>query len=249
MTRRRFFAPVNAFSSGRQTVTLLSDEARYLRDVLRLHVGDEVSVFDGEGREFQCTIAESTRSSAELNVISEIVPAKPESHLHLTLAVALLKGDKFDLVVQKVTELGGARIVPVITDRSDVRLEPGQDLTKRVERWQRIALEAAKQSGRALVPEVSEPVSFADCVSNATEPLRIIFSERDGGSLEPALQDCRASEVVVLVGSEGGWTDRELESARDAGWKIVTLGGRTLRAETAAIVVVALLQNHFGDLR
>src|SRR6266853_5123638 len=120
MSRRRFHAPVEAFSADR--VTLGADEARHLRDVLRLGPGDEIYIFDGEGREFQCVIKESRRDRASLSVVKEVSPAKPESPLDLRLAIALLKGEKFDLVVQKTTELGVMSIQPVVTERADVRL-------------------------------------------------------------------------------------------------------------------------------
>ncbi|HEV7796716.1 MAG TPA: 16S rRNA (uracil(1498)-N(3))-methyltransferase [Pyrinomonadaceae bacterium] len=253
MTRRRFYAPPSAFNSTADAVTLASDEARHLRDVLRLKVGDEVYVFDGEGKEFHCAVVESRRDSAQLKVISEVLPARPKSPLELTLAVALLKGEKFDLVVQKATELGVTRIVPVVTRLADIRLRDDSDARKRVARWQRIALEAAKQSGRAVVPEIVEPVSFEfllETFSREPELSCLMFSERDGQSLKEATEKLPAnvSRLTALVGSEGGWTDEELEAARHAGWTIVTLGGRTLRAETAAIAVAVLLQHLAGDL-
>src|SRR5687768_14388916 len=113
MTRRRFYAPPSAFNSKLDSVNLESHEARHLREVLRLKTGDEVYVFDGEGKEFHCRIEESRRDTARLKVISEATPARAESPVELTLAVALLKGEKFDLVVQKATELGVTRVVPV----------------------------------------------------------------------------------------------------------------------------------------
>jgi len=250
MTRRRFFAPPGAFT--RDNIHLESDEARYLREVLRLKAGDHVFVFNGEGKEFKCTIEEARRDSSLLKVVSEIEPARPESPLKLTLAVALLKGEKFDLVVQKVTELGVTHIMPVTTKLADIRLRDQSDAKKRVTRWQRIALEAAKQSGRAVVPDVGEPASFAGCVSNASpSSVRLMFSERDGGSLLQAVESQAkpVEAVTALLGSEGGWTDEELNAAREAGWEIITLGGRTLRAETAAIAVAALVQHLFGDLK
>ncbi|MDQ5845667.1 MAG: 16S rRNA (uracil(1498)-N(3))-methyltransferase [Acidobacteriota bacterium] len=253
MTRRRFFAPPSAFNSHQHAVVLAAEEARYLREILRLKIGDEVYVFNGEGKEFQCTVEESRRESARLNLVTEVAPARPESPLELTLAVALLKGDKFDLVVQKVTELGVTRIVPVTTKLADVRLRDTSDAAKRGSRWQRIALEAAKQSGRAVVPVVAEPVAFESFVQTAAADSSacLMFSERDGESLTQAREKLPAnvSSITALVGSEGGWTDPELLAARDAGWLLVTLGGRTLRAETAGIAVIALLQHLFGDLR
>jgi len=260
MTRRRFYAPPGAFNSSLDGVTLPPDEARYLRDVLRLNVGNEVYVFNGEGKEFHCQVEESRRDSARLKVIGEVDPARPESPLQLTLAVALLKGEKFDLVVQKATELGVTRVVPVATRLADIRLRDASDATKRVARWQRIALEAAKQSGRAVMPEISSPVTFASLLQENVEKsqraiaeselYRLMFSERDGQSLTEAKAALPAnpSRLTALVGSEGGWTNEELAAARQAGWTIVTLGGRTLRAETAAITVTTLLQHLFGDL-
>jgi len=253
MTRRRFYAPPGAFNANFDSVTLESDEARHLRDVLRLKAGDEVYVFNGEGKEFHCLVEESRRDNAHLKIIGEVHPARPESRLQLTLAVALLKGEKFDLVVQKATELGVTRLVPVVTKLADIRLRDASDAAKRVARWQRIALEAAKQSGRAVVPEISGPVSFESLIQDTTangELNCLMFSERDGESIVAAREKLPAnlSLLTALVGSEGGWTNEELAAVRQAGWTIVTLGGRTLRAETAAIAVVVLLQHIAGDL-
>lgn len=252
MTRRRFYAPPGAFNSNLENVTLAADEARHLRDVLRLKTGDEVYVFDGVGKEFHCRVEESRRDTAQLKVIAEVAPARPESPLQLTLAVALLKGEKFDLVVQKATELGVMRVVPVVTKLADIRLRDGADAGKRVARWQRIALEAAKQSGRAVVPEIVAPVSFGSLIETFSQEQGVsglMFSERDGESIVAAKGEfSNVSLLTALVGSEGGWTDEELAAARQAGWTIVTLGGRTLRAETAAIAVAVLLQHIAGDL-
>jgi 16S rRNA (uracil1498-N3)-methyltransferase len=131
-------------------------------------------------------------------------------------------------------------------------LRDESDAAKRVARWQRIALEAAKQSGRAVVPEVNIPVSLSSLVETVASDgamLRLMFSERGGQSLSEG-QDLPAKvlSMTALIGSEGGWANEELEAAGDAGWRIVTLGGRTLRAETAAITVAALLQHLYGDL-
>ena len=239
MSRRRFFAPPSAFNFTKRTVTLAVEEARHLREVLRLKPGDEVSVFDGAGKEFRARVVQARRELAELELDEEIATARPESQLKITLAVALLKGEKFDLVVQKATELGVNKILPLITRYADIKLRDESDASKRVTRWQRIALEAAKQCGRTVVPEVSLPVTFgatlkSDCV---------LFSERGGQKLRPI-----ENPITAIIGSEGGWSDEELDQARAAGTQIVTLGGRILRAETAAIVAAALLQHRFGDL-
>ena len=240
MTRRRFFAPPSAFDFTKRTITLTADEARHLREVLRLKPGDGVSVFDGAGKEFRARVAQARRDFAELDLDEEIQPARPESPLQITLAVALLKGEKFDLVVQKATELGVTKIVPLMTRFADIKLRDESDASKRVARWQRIALEAAKQSGRAVVPDVTLPVSLALLLDGSC----ILFSEKGGHGLTEV-----PNPITAIIGSEGGWSDEELDEARAAGAHIVTLGGRILRAETAAIAFTALLQHRFGDLK
>jgi len=141
MTRRRFYAPPIAFSHDGQSATLSADETRHLRDVLRLRVGDEAYVFDGEGREFRGSVSNTDRSSSVLRISEEVQPLSRESPLNLTLAVALLKGEKFDVVVQKATELGAGCVVPLITSRADVRIHNPEDAQKKQARWQRIVVE------------------------------------------------------------------------------------------------------------
>jgi 16S rRNA (uracil1498-N3)-methyltransferase len=272
---RRFYAPPDAFTDDGSRVALTREESRHLTDVLRLAAGEEVRVFDGEGREFLCVVgADAARGarSATLEVRARVEPPCAESPLDLTLAVALLKGEKFDLVVQKTTELGVARIIPVETGRTDVKLsrgardkeERGDDgASKRVARWRRIAVEAAKQSGRARVPEIDVPRSLTEMLSRDSSSAsqgstfgtdaaarRLIFAERGGrGMVETfAAWGAKPTRVVALVGPEGGWEDVEIACAVAAGWQVVTLGGRILRAETAGIVVAALLQHLCGDL-
>ena len=243
MSRRRFFAPPSAFNFGKRIVTLTADEARHLREVLRLKAGDEVQVFDGAGREFQAVVSQARREFAELELRDEIEPPKPESPLQLTLAVALLKGEKFDLVVQKGTELGVDKFIPLVTRYADIHLRDEGDAKKRVTRWQRIALEAAKQCGRSVVPEVTAPAQFAFVIG---EDRCLMFSERGGQALDT---DIKADNLTAIIGSEGGWSDDELDQARAAGVPILTLGGRILRAETAAIAAAVLLQHLYGDLK
>jgi 16S rRNA (uracil1498-N3)-methyltransferase len=250
MSRRRFYAPVTDFARDPRTLTLSADEARHLREVLRLKPGDEFYVFDGVGREVACAVREVGRDHTLLEILREVDPARAESPFKLTLGLALLKGDKFDLVVQKATELGVCAIVPVVTRLSDIKLRNDTDAEKRVMRWQRIALEAAKQSGRAVVPLVFSPEGFDEFLKRDDQQ-RMVFSERGGQPLialtreQPAL----VSAATILVGPEGGLSDEEVSGAQESGWRLITLGGRVLRAETAAITVTALLQHIYGDLK
>ena len=240
---RRFYAPPENFNG--QSVQLSLDETRHLRDVLRLHKGDEVRVFDGEGREFRCTIEMIGKQAADLALIDEVAPSSPESPLELTLAAGLLKGEKLDLVIQKSVELGVSRLQPLFTKRCDVKANIKDSKT---DRWRKIALEASKQTGRAKLMTIETPIEFTNFlegfdVSNSGES-RILFSERDGKSFSEVKEN---KKITAIVGPEGGWEDSELEAARNRGFTLVTLGGRVLRAETAAISIAAILQHRFGD--
>ena len=252
MTRRRFYAPIEAFSRDARSATLNADETRHLREVLRLKVGDEVYVFDGRGHEFRGQVQAIEKNSTLLTSVTAAEPASPESPLNLTLAVALLKGEKFDLVVQKATELGVASVVPVISTRADMRIRSDEEAEHKTIRWRRIALEATKQCGRARLMKMEAPITFAELMNHqqGSNEIHLMFAERDGTSFATAMDgvEQRSDTMIALVGSEGGWSDEEIIQARESGWKIVTLGGRTLRAETAAIITAALLQLRFGDL-
>src|SRR5207244_11236860 len=145
---------------------------------------------DGAGREVRCGLRVFLPGGAALDVLAEVEPARPESPLDLTLAIALLKHEKFDLVIQKTTELGVNRIIPLQSERADVRLRDSREAAKRLTRWRRIALEAAKQSGRARVPEISTPADFTLLLSGfvaekeiVAKEVRMMFSEREGRSL------------------------------------------------------------------
>src|SRR5262245_56294372 len=215
MTLRRFYAPKIAFTSDGKTVALGADEARHAHDVLRLEAGDEIFVFDGEGDEYRCVIAELTSQSATLNLVEQVSPASPESPLDLTLAVALLKGEKFDLVVQKATELGVTRLMPLITARADVRIREPGDARKKADRWARIAFESAKQCGRAQLMLVDPSMNLDEFFRSISDvQLKLTYTARDGGSQAYALKtDLKTARVVAMVGSEGGWTDDELKQA------------------------------------
>lgn len=245
---RRFFAQPESFNGNE--VELNADESRHLRDVLRLRAGESVRVFDGKGNEFLCVVQTFERRTEHIKLIlqEQTEPPALESGLDLTLAAALLKNEKFDLVVQKAVELGANKIVPLETTRADVRLSDARDTLKKVERWRRIALEAAKQSGRAVTPQIEPPTAFEQFLANLNQKqTNVFFAERGGENLSRhTFGDIAAA--TIIVGAEGGWETAETEAARAHGCRIVTLGGRILRAETAAIVAIALIQHLFGDL-
>ncbi|MBK6587536.1 MAG: 16S rRNA (uracil(1498)-N(3))-methyltransferase [Acidobacteria bacterium] len=239
LAMRRFYSRPENFND--RIITLDTDETRHLRDVLRLKTGDEVSVFDGTGHEYKCSITAIGKKDSELALIEEITPASPESPFEITLASTVLNGEKYDLIIQKSVELGVAKLIPVQTIRGDVKTK---DADKRLDRWRRIAMEATKQCGRARLMEIAEPTAVEKLIAETTESV-VMFSERDGTdftAIKPG------KKITALIGPKGGWDDSELELARASGISVVTLGGRILRAETAAISLTTILQHRFGDL-
>ena len=239
MTLRRFYAPRKNFKN--QTVTLDFEQTRHLRDVLRLRTLEKVQIFDGEGNEFSCEVETIGKKETLLKIIKEVSPTAPESGLDLTLAVALLKGEKFDLVVQKAVELGVTKIIPLNTKRADVKFAGAE---KKLERWRKIIVDATKQCGRAKLMKIDAPLDFEKFLEIA-DGARVLFAERNG---EGFSQIKTNQKMIAVIGSEGGWDETEIESARKNDFQIVTLNGRILRAETAAISIAAILQHRFGDL-
>ncbi len=235
---RRFYAPIESFD--KQNVTLSLEETRHLRDVLRLREGAEIHIFNGTGKEFLCAVEKISKRETELKIIEEISPTAPESSLDLTLAAALLKGEKFDLVIQKAVELGVKKFVPLNTVRADVKIKDG---AKKVERWRKIIIDASKQCGRAALMQIDAPVDFEKFISSA-KGAKILFAEKGGANFSHITT---YEKITAIVGAEGGWEDSEIEAAREKNFHIITFGGRILRAETAAISVAAVLQNRFGD--
>jgi 16S rRNA (uracil1498-N3)-methyltransferase len=227
-------------------VTIKGESARYLLSVLRVRKGSEIVLFDSGGRRFRAEVLKRTGNTVHVGIRGSLDPL-PEPRTGVILLQGLLKGRKMDLVVQKATELWVREIVPVITERSQVRE------TRKLERWRKIALEASRQCGRAALPAVREPIGlieFLDSLGPGAEGRErrgYIFCEEGGEELGrdiPVLED----EVVAAVGPEGGFTDEEVWKARGKGLKPVTLGGPTLRAETAAISAVTLIQYLLGNM-
>lgn len=238
MSRRRVFVPPERIWGGRAD---LGAEARhYLGEVLRLGPGDAVEVFDGAGGAWDGTLGPELATVA-LGARRE--GAAPGAAVMLLLALA--KGEKVDLVVQKATELGAARIATFEAARSVVRLDPEKG-EERARRWRRIAEEAARQCGRADVPEVPAPVPLAAALAALPPGFARVLFHPEGGA--PLATLPRAPGFAAVIGPEGGLTPDELAACEAAGARRVALGPRVLRAETAALAAVALLQHRFGDL-
>jgi 16S rRNA (uracil1498-N3)-methyltransferase len=238
---RRFYAPPESFVDG--TVTLDSDETRHLRDVLRLHEADDIAVFDGAGNEFSARLQSISKTGAVANILEQLKPSAPESPILVTLASVAIPGDKYDLIIQKAVELGVSNFVPLSAIRSEVKIK---DLPKKLTRWRRIALDATKQCGRATLMTIHEPREVTELLQEAPGGSELLFfSERDGSRL-PDLQHPKS--ITVVIGPKGGWDGTEIQTAKQNNFSVVTLGGRIMRAETAAIALTAILQHRYGDI-
>ena len=244
-------------------ITLSGEKARYLISVLRCSAGDELQVFDGEGSLYKSKITGIEKKKVIIDLLEQI-SLNAESPLNLTLVQGILKGEKMDVVIQKATELGVKEIIPAITERSQIRH------TRKVDRWRKIAEEASKQSGRTIISVVHEPIEFNSLFTvHHSLPIRgFIFWEEGGMPLKEAIEkitihDARytmqdkenpescimnPASLYLLIGPEGGFSKEEVNLAVSKGLITVSLGKRILRAETAAISAVALIQFLLGDI-
>ncbi|MDA8174088.1 MAG: 16S rRNA (uracil(1498)-N(3))-methyltransferase [Nitrospiraceae bacterium] len=221
-------------------IELTGEDFNYLKNVLRVNAGNRISLFDGKGNSAQAVITGvySNRMTARTDGVSASV--QTESPLKTALLQGMLKGQKMDIVIQKAVELGVSEIIPVITIRAEVRE------TRKIERWKKIAQEAARQCGRTVTPEISEPSALKDCIKNFSSG--VIFWEGGGKSLNKAGIKRDNTKLAVAIGPEGGFTEDEVSLAKESGFCVCSLGPRILRAETAAIAALALVQYQFGDL-
>jgi 16S rRNA (uracil1498-N3)-methyltransferase len=235
---------------------LSADESAHITRVLRLRVGARLLVFDGRGTQYSAELTAIAKDAATVSLL-EPAPAAAEPRVALTLAQAVLKGDKMDAVVRDATMMGVAALWPIVTERTVVPLSAIEQ-GRAIERWQRVAVASAKQCGRAVVPRIVAPSRFDpsrfdpsiahDGASEGTSvrpSLRLQLVEpaasRDDDAPVSSLPAAPADGALVAIGPEGGWSPEEVAQAREAGWRHWTLGGRTLRAESAPIAALAVL--------
>lgn len=229
--------------AGGRELRLATAAAAHVSRVLRLSVGDELTLFDGNGSEYSATIFEARGTTLRVRV-GEPRPVDRESPLRITLVQGISRGERMDWVVQKATELGVAAIVPVITERSVVKLDATQ-ARKKHEHWRAITVGACEQCGRNRLPDLAMPMPFGRWLAEApSDGTRILLhaTASDGlGSIG------RPAAVTLLIGPEGGLATQEREAAAVSGFQPVRLGPRILRTETAAIAAICALQALVGD--
>jgi len=242
----RFFLPKKNITERRGVIE--GPELEHLRRVLRFGPGDPITVFDDAGWEHEAIIRSLDAHSAEIEILRSSQTER-ESPLKLTLAIGLTKGDKMDFVVEKATELGVQAIVPFVSTYTVPKLDD-RKIAQRGQRWQKITLAAAKQCGRARLPEIFPLCDFAAMVGLTNDPVKLLFWEKETRqtlrqvhTVEPL-----ARSIFLAVGAEGGFSEPEADLAQKQGFKPIHLGRRILRAETAALTGAALVQFLWGDL-
>lgn len=238
----RFFVDIDGRDIG-TNISITGGDVNHIRNVLRLKVGQEILVSNGRGRDYTCSILEITGEEIICRV-EDICDNFAELPVKVTLFQGYPKSDKMDLIVQKMVELGVCRIVPVFTARTIVKLD-ARKAAKKTERYQTIAESAAKQSGRGIVPEVTEPVTFAQAIEMAKKLDMNIIPYEEAEGLEQSRRII--SEIAghrslgIFIGPEGGFAKDEVEQAVAAGAECITLGHRILRTETAGLAVMAVI--------
>ena len=243
----RFFAP--ALDPGDDVVALPRDEAEHLTRVLRMGVGDTVAVFDGRGHEFSARVVSAERREVRVQLVSRI-DAAAEPGVALTLAQAVIKGDKMDDIVRDAVMLGVAAVQPLVTARTEATVA-ALTTGNRLDRWRRVALASVKQSKRAVLPDIRRPLTLESFLQDPQTALNLMLVEPGAGSAEPlsALQgQAVPQDATIFVGPEGGWTEGELDAARARGVRLVTMGQRTLRADATPVAAISVLQFLFGVL-
>lgn len=238
MARRRFF--VEAVERGHAQIT--GQDAHHLTRVLRVEAGQKFEISDNLNV-FLAEVETARKDLVRFRIVEKVEAGAPL--IHTALFAALIKFERFEWLLEKATELGVAEVTPVQTERSEKGLE-GAAL-KRIGRWKRIAREASEQSRRARLPDIESPIELADALENCADH-RYALEEAEARPILSALPDVRqpADPVALLVGPEGGWTDRERAAIAAAGWTRVSLGDRILRTETAAIAALAIVNAWWG---
>ena len=227
--------------SSRSEFSLNEEDSRYISQVLRMRAGEEVTVVDGNGLECLCEVFSLSKKEVTLKIVDKH-ENNTEPPYKVTLFQSVSKGERMDLTIQKATELGVYEIVPVLSERCVVRLDP-KDSKSKIDRWQKIALEASRQSGRGIVPKITSPVSFDEALSMIESFDLTVFpweEEKDKG-LKTALREFSGKTIAVFIGPEGGFEQSEADEAQSRGALRVTLGPRILRTETAGAAVLAMI--------
>jgi 16S rRNA (uracil1498-N3)-methyltransferase len=237
----RLFQP-GALIPG-QTVALCEDAANHAGKVLRMQAGDTLELFNGDGQNYAAIITESSKKQLLVEITNASANAV-ESPLQLHLGQGISRGDRMDFAIQKAVELGVSEITPLFTERCGVKLD-AERLEKKREQWQKIVISACEQSGRSVVPPVHLPVTLEKWLTQTDNCLKLTLDPWTSATIKQLIPTNR---LRLVIGPEGGFSDREVAATAAAGFQSVRLGPRVLRTETAALTAIAALQLQLGDL-
>ena len=228
---------------------ILTEDLAHMKKVLRMKAGDEALVFDGTGAEYRVKILEIGAKEVRCLVLEKSF-SEAEPRVKVSLYQGIPKSDKMEQIVQKCTELGISEIIPVKMDRCVAKLEKGSD---KIKRWQKISREATKQSGRGVVPKISEPISFKEALTSLKEkdlnimPYEMLGHEGKMGLRELLGENKNAKEIGIIIGPEGGFSDAEAHLSEENGINMVGLGKRILRTETAGSTLLSVIMYEFNE--
>lgn len=243
MAKHRFYLPTDQWNP--ENLVLSGEEAHHCADVMRCREGDRIIVFNGAGTEAEAEITSVAKDRIELK--TRLVSNTPRPPAAITLGQAVPKGKNMDLIVQKATELGASRIVPLLSERTVVQLDD-EDMEKKRQKWERVAIEACKQCGQNWIPEVATPVKVEVFVKTARDPLKLIAAiSPDAAPLKQILAareaegEAKPTSATILIGPEGDFTPAEISQSLSFGFLSLSLGPIILRSETAAIYTLSIL--------
>jgi 16S rRNA (uracil1498-N3)-methyltransferase len=239
----RFF--VDKANIGEDKINIAGDDVKHIKNVLRMHEGESIQLCDSEGMDYECVIEEFQNNLIICGILSKDYSIT-EPKVKITLFQGMPKGDKFEHIIQKCIELGVAEIIPVMTQRTIVKFDNDKDIEKKTARYNKIALEAGKQSNRGIIPVVSKPVKIKEAIGYSSNfDLKLIpYENEKHNRIKNVINNTSKSDyttIAVFIGPEGGFDEEEIKAAIEAGIVPVTLGKRILRTETAGPAVLAML--------
>ena len=244
----KFF--VNSENISSDSIIITGEDVVHIKKVLRLNSGDNIIVSDGLGTDYHVQIQKIDLHTVDTKIISSF-KNNSEPPVDIVLFQGLPKSDKMDYIIQKGVELGVKKIVPVITERTVVKISNNKDYKKKHQRWNRISMEAAKQCNRGIIPQVEYPIIFKEAIETLpNNGFRILPYEKEKSQgIKGILKEkSNSKDIFIFIGPEGGFCDREIELALKNDFNIISLGPRILRTETAGIVVLSILMYELGDV-
>ncbi|WP_105619792.1 16S rRNA (uracil(1498)-N(3))-methyltransferase [Vallitalea okinawensis] len=243
----RFFINPDQVSQG--SIEIIGDDVNHIKNVLRISVGDDLTLCDGTGKDYEGTIDIISNTSIKI-AVRQIIDSVNEPQLKVTLYQGLPKKDKMELIIQKAVELGVHEIVPVMMERVIVQLKDKKKEQKKVDRWNKISEAAAKQSRRGIIPVIKSPVSYQEAIKlSQANQLNLMAYENEKNSLKSVLEAHRdVRHIGILIGPEGGLTEVEVKEAIEQGFRSISLGKRILRTETAGLALTSVIMYAFDEM-